>query len=288
MNAGFDRDELNMVFAFDHAKLSNGAYGKWNDQKAQVRDLANAFATWQTALYKRAWNCLFWSNHDQPRAVSKFGDERPEYRALSAKMLATFLYLMQGTPYIYQGEELGMTNMPFRDISECRDIESINAYSELVRGGKVSKRRMMDYISFAGRDNARTPMQWDASEHAGFSAVTPWIAVNPNYTQINAADELANPDSVLRYYQKLLRFRKHRAIIREGDFSLLTHDNDAIQAYVRRLGGEALYVLCNFTDRPQSIRALLPETPRERLLGNYPAPNDAENLRPYEAAAYQI
>ena len=285
--AGFDRGELNMVFAFEHTQLSNGRYGKWSDQKTEPSKLKQVLARWQTQLAGRAWNCLFWSNHDQPRAVSKFGDDRPEYRALSAKMLGTFLYLMQGTPYIFQGEELGMTNMPFERIEDCRDIESINAYHDLVDGGSVTSERMMDYIRFAGRDNARTPMQWSGAPHAGFTRGEPWLRVNPNFSQINVEAEEADPDSVLHYYRRLLRLRKACTVVQEGSFALLLPQSDAVAAYTRSLNGQTLHVLCNFTDRPQPVSGLLPASGAEIVLQNYPAQEDPSVLRPYEAVVYR-
>lgn len=278
--AGFDRGELDMVFQFAHTELSNGCYGKWNDKRTELIKLKGLFANWQLALRDKGWNCLFWGNHDQPRAVSKFGDDRPAYRALSAKMLAACLYLMQGTPYIYQGEELGMTNMPFTSIEECRDIESIRAYRDLVDGGHISSERMMEYIRFAGRDNARTPMQWTDEPNAGFTTGAPWLAVNPNYREIHAQAQEKDPDSVLHFYRKLLKLRKGSAVVREGDFVLLYPESEAVFAYTRQYENETLCVLCNFTDR--TIALPYPSPGGKCILWNYPEPAQAEALRPYE------
>ncbi|MCE5188406.1 MAG: alpha-glucosidase [Eubacteriales bacterium] len=283
--AGFDRGELNMVFSFDHTSLSDGPLGKWSGQKTDLGALKAVLANWQLALHQRGWNCLFWSNHDQPRAVSKFGDDRPAFRARSAKMLATCLYLMQGTPYIFQGEELGMTNAPFETIADCRDIESVNAYHRLVDGGSVSGEQMMRYIRQAGRDNARTPMQWTPGAQAGFTAGTPWIGVNPNYRQINAEAEQADSDSVLCYYRALLRFRRNNPVIRDGDFVMFYPESDSIFAYSRQFDGETLCVFCNFTD----AEAPLPYTPPrigQIVLRNYSEDAPLCSLRPYEAVVY--
>lgn len=269
-----------MVFQFAHTELSNGCYGKWNDKRTELIKLKGLFANWQLALRDKGWNCLFWGNHDQPRAVSKFGDDRPAYRALSAKMLAACLYLMQGTPYIYQGEELGMTNMPFTSIEECRDIESIRAYRDLVDGGHISSERMMEYIRFAGRDNARTPMQWTDEPNAGFTTGAPWLAVNPNYREIHAQAQEKDPDSVLHFYRKLLKLRKGSAVVREGDFVLLYPESEAVFAYTRQYENETLCVLCNFTDR--TIALPYPSPGGKCILWNYPEPAHAEALRPYE------
>ena len=197
--AGEDAHELDMVFQFEHVE-GDGKYGKWTDEKIPLVTLKKTLSRWQTELYGKAWNSLFWDNHDQPRAVSRFGDDRPMYREVSAKMLATCLHMLQGTPYIYQGEELGMTNYPFQRPSDFRDIESVNAYREWCSEGRLSHEVFWPCITFKSRDNARTPVQWDDSPHAGFTTGTPWIAVNPNYTEINAKAETADPNSVFHYY----------------------------------------------------------------------------------------
>lgn len=283
--AGCERGELNMVFQFDHVSLSDGPLGKWSEQKADLRALKAALANWQLAMNARGWNCLFWSNHDQPRAVSKFGDDRPAFRARSAKMLATCLYLMQGTPYIYQGEELGMTNAPFETLEDCRDIESIRAYRRLVDSGSVSGEQMMRYIRRAGRDNARTPMQWTSGAQAGFTAGTPWISVNPNHLEVNVQSEESDPDSVLCYYRSLLRFRKSNPVVRSGDFVMFYPESDSIFAYSRLYGDKMLCVFCNFTD----AEALLPYAPpriSRAVLCNYSEATPLLSLRPYEAIVY--
>ena len=281
--SGFGRGELDMVFQFQHMTLSEGRFGKWSDRRCEVSALRDVLFRWQTRLVSRAWNCLFWSNHDQPRAVSRFGDESSEYRALSAKCLAACMYLLRGTPYIYQGEELGMTNYPFRDVSECRDVETLNAYRELVGGGYMTDGEMLRCIRAAGRDNARTPMQWDASANAGFTTGAPWLAVNPNCAEINAAAELGDPGSVFSFYRELLAFRKANEVIRDGTFRMLDTDSRVI-AYRRELFGEAVETWCNLS--ADAVPA--PDAPAEKpVLGNY---GDAAPgvLRPWECRVFAM
>ena len=254
--AGESTNELNMVFHFEHVELG-GKYGKWTDTKAPIKELKKILSKWQTELKGEAWNSLYWCNHDQPRAVSRFGDDRPEYHALSAKMLATCLHMMQGTPYIYQGEELGMTNYPFVSIDEFKDIESINAYKEWVGNGLVDHDEMMRCLSFKGRDNARTPMQWDASPNAGFTTDTPWIAVNPNYKVINAKEQVENPDSIFCYYKTLIDLRKKYKVIVYGEYESVMPESDTIFAYTRVYKGEKILIVCNFTDTEQDM--IIPE-----------------------------
>ena len=216
--AGENTRELNMVFQFEHVE-SDGKYGKWTDEKLPLPTLKKTLSRWQNELYGKAWNSLFWDNHDQPRAVSRFGDDRPAYREVSAKMLATCLHMLQGTPYVYQGEELGMTNYPFKSPEDFRDIESINAYKEWCQEGSLSHEVFWPCMLFKSRDNARTPMQWDESAQAGFTSGTPWIAVNPNYTEINAKAQTKDPDSVFHYYKKLIALRKETPVMVYGNMS---------------------------------------------------------------------
>lgn len=245
--AGKDTHELNMVFQFEHVE-GDGKYGKWTDEKRPLTTLKKIMSRWQTDLYDQAWNSLFWDNHDQPRAVSRFGDDRPQYREVSAKMLATCLHMMQGTPYIYQGEELGMTNYPFQSPADFRDIESINAYKEWCREGALSHETFWPCITFKSRDNARTPVQWDDSEQAGFTTGTPWIAVNPNYKEINAKAATADPNSVFHYYKKLIALRKATPIIVYGKYEAMMEDSEELFVYTRTLEDEKLLVVCNFCD----------------------------------------
>ena len=288
--ANQDGRELNMVFQFEHMDLDGGESFKWNDRKINLVELKQVLTKWQTELAGTAWNSLFWDNHDQPRIVSRLGDDSTrEYREASAKMLALCLHMMQGTPYVYQGEELGMTNVPFETLEDFRDIESINAYHELTESGQVSPEDMMRFLRYKSRDNARTPMQWDDSENAGFTEGTPWIMVNPNYKEINAKEQMARPDSVFHFYQKLIRLRKEREIIPYGEYELLLPEDPDLYVYTRALGEHKLLVICNF--RKEEKAFTLPEgfDPRkgEILIGNYPD-RELQNtmtLKAYEALA---
>ena len=246
--------ELSMAFQFEHMDLDGGESFKWNTRKINLVELKKLLTKWQKGLEGRAWNSLYWCNHDQPRIVSRMGDDTtPELREKSAKALALCLHMMQGTPYVYQGEELGMTNAPFGELSDFRDIESINAYRELTQTGVMEPGRMLECLRYKSRDNARTPMQWDDTPSAGFTAGNPWIMVNPNYTRINAADQLARPDSVFHFYQKLIRLRHTHEIIVYGSYDLLLPDDPQLYAYTRTLGGEKLLCVCNLTGRPASF-----------------------------------
>ena len=288
--ANQDGRELNMVFQFEHMDLDGGESFKWNDRKINLVELKQVLTKWQTELAGTAWNSLFWDNHDQPRIVSRLGDDSTrEYREASAKMLALCLHMMQGTPYVYQGEELGMTNVPFAALEDFRDIESINAYHELTESGQVSPEDMMRFLRYKSRDNARTPMQWDDSENAGFTTGTPWIMVNPNYKEINAKEQLARPDSVFHFYQKLIRLRKEREIIPYGEYELLLPEDPDLYVYTRALGEHKLLVICNF--RKEEKAFTLPEGfdpgMGEILIGNYPDRELGETmtLKAYEALA---
>ena len=245
--AGEDAHELNMVFQFEHVE-GDGKYGKWTDEQIPLVTLKKTLSRWQTELYGKAWNSLFWDNHDQPRAVSRFGDDRPMYREVSAKMLATCLHMLQGTPYIYQGEELGMTNYPFRSPDDFRDIESVNAYREWCSEGRLTHEVFWPCITFKSRDNARTPVQWDDSPQAGFTTGIPWIAVNPNYVEINAKAETADPDSVFHYYKKLIALRKDNPVVVYGRYEAMMEDSEELFVYTRSLADEKLLVVCSFCD----------------------------------------
>lgn len=285
-----DEKELNMVFQFEHMDVdSDEKAGKWTTRKMDLRNLKKILTRWQKGLQDIAWNSLYWENHDQPRSVSRFGNDSDEYREISAKMLATCIHMMQGTPYVYQGEELGMTNCPFNTLDNFRDLESINAFHELTEQGKMTEEDMMAAISYKGRDNARTPMQWDSSAYAGFSTAKPWIMVNPNYTKINARDQVNREDSVFKYYQKLIKLRHESELIVYGTYDLILDDDKDIYAYIRTLGDEKLIVYCNFSENTREVE--LPEefTNGKVLISNY---NDVKvnpkiTLRPYEAIVIQ-
>lgn len=290
--ASADGKELNMVFQFEHMDLDGGETFKWNDKKIDLRELKRVMTKWQNGLEGSAWNSLYWCNHDQPRMLSRLGDDSPAFREVSAKMLATCLHMMQGTPYVYQGEELGMTNVPFGDIGDFRDIESINAYHELTGKGVFDGDTMLQYLRYKSRDNARTPVQWDDSENAGFTAGTPWIMVNPNYKEINAARQTGDPDSVFSYYKKLIQLRKEQEIIVYGSYELLLPEHGQIYAYLRKLGEERLLVVCSFAREEISIPVseLGDYAVVERLIGNYPeqAWGEQFTLRPFEAFAVKV
>lgn len=247
--AGEDRNELNMVFQFEHVEDACGDHGKWTTAKFNFRDFKKTMIKWQEELQGKAWNSLFLGNHDQPRSVSRFGNDNPAYRETSAKMLATCLHMMQGTPYVYQGEELGMTNAYFDKLEDYRDIESINFFTELTEAGIMTPEYMMKCLMLRSRDNARTPMQWDDSAQGGFTSGKPWIRINSNYKEINAVQQLGDPDSVFHYYQKLIRLRKEKDIIVYGDFEALCRDDDKIFAYTRKLDQKKLLTVCNFSDQ---------------------------------------
>lgn len=281
-----DEKELNMVFQFEHMGVDDDqTFGKWTTKKMDLRDMKEVLTRWQKGLQDVAWNSLYWENHDQPRSVSRFGNDSDKYREISAKMLATCLHMMQGTPYVYQGEELGMTNCPFNALENFRDLESINAYHELTEQGKISEEDMLAAISYRGRDNARTPMQWDDSGYAGFSTAAPWIMVNPNYTKINAKEQVNREDSVFKYYQKLIRLRHESDLIVYGAYDLLLADDKDIYAYERTLGEEKLIVFCNFSENTREVQ--LPEefVNGEILIANYDnaSVSTTLTLRPYEA-----
>lgn len=279
--ANLDGRELNMVFQFEHMGTVQGKYGKWTTERVQMPKLRAVMNKWQNELEGVAWNSLYWDNHDQPRAVSRFGNDGPMYREVSAKMIATCLHMMKGTPYIYQGEEIGMTNAYFKSIDDYQDIEVLNAYKELVQGGFMEEEDFLDCLKAVSRDNARTPMQWDDSENAGFTTGTPWLKVNENYHMINAKAALADKNSVFYYYQKLIQLRKSYDVIIDGVFVGLLKDNDDIYAYERRLGDQRLLVACNFTGNEVPCD-LFQGVSGEELISNYKCHKDGV-LKPYEA-----
>ena len=276
--------EFSMVFQFEHIGLDQiPGKAKWDLAPLQLSALKEVLTKWQVGLHGKRWNSLFWNNHDLPRIVSRWGNDGA-YRQESAKMLATLLHGMQGTPYIYQGEELGMTNVAFPTIDDYRDIETLNMYRERTQAG-YSEADILRSLHAKSRDNARTPMQWDATTNAGFTDGTPWLQVNPNYTAINAADEVADAGSVFHYYQALIRLRKQYPIFSEGDFTLLFADHPALFAYQRRLGDQVMTVLCNFYKEPLTLPAdaVAPFPFNTLLLGNNYTRAEAAHFRPYEA-----
>ena len=282
-----DEKELNMVFQFEHMDVdSDEKAGKWTTRKMDLRNLKKILTRWQKGLQDIAWNSLYWENHDQPRSVSRFGNDNPAYRETSAKMLATCLHMMQGTPYVYQGEELGMTNAYFTELKDYRDIESIQYFHEYTEAGIYTPEYMMKCLMLRGRDNARTPMQWEDSHQAGFTEGTPWIRVNSNYKEINAKQQLSDPNSIFRYYQKLIRLRKEKPVIVYGVFEALYRDHDQIFAYTRTLEGEKLLTVCNFSEHVAKME--IPEEFQknaECLITNLGRKDFGKKvvLKPYEA-----
>ena len=286
-----DGSELSMIFQFEHICASHsGEYGKWKQGEKDFVALKKIFTRWQKALHGCGWNSLFWDNHDLPRAVSAFGDDG-KYRVESAKALATFLHGMQGTPYVYEGEELGMTNIHMTELSEVRDIEARNIYAELQEKG-WSHEEIMKAINMTGRDNARTPMQWDDSEHAGFTSGTPWIAVNPNYKTINAKLELVDKNSVFHYYKKLIALRKSEEwgeLLAEGDYEPFLEEDPDLFMYLRSYGNKKLLVMGNFHGEERTVA--LPIKIADIVLSNYPEPHRWDGwivLRPYEAMMAEV
>ena len=277
--------ELNMVFHFEHtdgSSNSESVIGKWTVNPPRLSYVRGILNKWQTELEGKAWGSLYWDNHDQPRAVSRFGNDSKEWREISAKMLATVLHMQKGTPYIYQGEEFGMTNTHFDSIDDCRDIEEINAYQQYVVDHKlVDSETMLRCFDTIARDNARTPVQWNDSPNAGFTTGTPWINVNPNYTEINAEAALAGPNSVFYYYQKLISLRHTTPIIVYGTFRPLLESSEVIYAYERELDGKVLTVAANWTDKEQEC-TLFDDLGGEELISNYESHKDGV-LQPYEA-----
>jgi len=283
-----DGSELDMVFQFEQVELDGGESFKWNDRKINLVELKEVFSRWQTVLHDRAWNSLYWCNHDQPRIVSRLGNDT-EYREKSAKMLATCLHFLQGTPYVYQGEELGMTNAPFADLSDYRDLESINAYNALViQEKRISHEDMLRFMRRRSRDNSRTPMHWNTGLNAGFSSGTPWIMVNPNYTEINAEEQIQRNDSVFAYYKTLIQLRKKLDIITFGNYELLLPDDPDLYVYTRNYRNERLLVICNFSHKERIFT--LPElfTGAELLLSNDESSDCKSSvaLGPFVAAVY--
>jgi oligo-1,6-glucosidase len=280
------RRELDMVFQFEHVQLDQGT-SKWDVVPRDLLALKASLGRWQRGLADGGWNSLYWNNHDQPRAVSRFGSDAPEHRAAAAKLLATVLHLHRGTPYVYQGEELGMTNSPFAAITDFRDIESINYHDTAVATGSAPE-GVLAALRVMSRDNARSPVQWDASPQAGFSTGEPWLPVNPNHVEINAAEQWADPDSVLHHYRAVISLRHNESAVVHGDFTMLLPDDPVIYAFTRRLGAVELLVLANFSDDPVPVTLpdLVDWDGAELALGNLaaaPARPASTPLRPWEA-----
>jgi len=280
--ANQDHSELDMIFQFEHMDLDGGETFKWNDKKINLIELKHCLSKWQTQLTDKAWNSLYWCNHDQPRIVSRLGDDGA-LREVSAKMLATCIHMMQGTPYIYQGEELGMTNMRFTDRSELRDLESLDAYDRYTKEGRFSKEEMLRLISYKARDNARTPMPWSDEIDGGFTTGKPWMNINPNFKTINAQEQRHRKDSVFNTYKQLVALRKKHDIITTGKYTLLDEKNLSVFSYLRTTDEETLWVICNFTPHQINIPVLEEiDEKRSKILISNVESRSTMILMPYE------
>ncbi|MFI7599312.1 alpha-glucosidase [Actinoplanes sp. NPDC049681] len=281
------RGEVDMVFGFEHVFVDRGP-DPWLLYPLQLTKLKAIFGRWQAGLAEVGWNSLYWNNHDQPRVVSRFGDDSPQYRVRSAKMLGAVLHLHRGTPYVYQGEELGMTNAPFASIADFRDIEALGQYAQATRYEGRSPEDVLTVLRARGRDNARTPMQWDSSPQAGFTTGTPWLAVNPNHTEINAAAAVQDPESVYHFYRRLIELRHKDPVVVYGDFTMLLPDDEQLYAFTRRHGDAELLVIGNFSG--ERARADVPDaaawSAAELVLTNAPAPAGLE-LEPWQVVVYR-
>lgn len=290
-----ERKELNMVFQFDHMHVDYGKFGRYSDLKFKLSDLKEAMFLWQKSLNGVGWNSLYWDNHDQPRFVSRFGNDDSKYRKLSATMLATVLYFQHGTPFIYQGDEIGMTNVAFDSIDSYKDIEAHNMYLKFSNMG-LSNDEIMSYIHNKSRDNARTPMQWNSNSFAGFSGVDPWIELNPNYSKINVVNDMNSDFSIHDYYKKLIKYRKGNEIVRDGDFKEIGLEDSDIFSYTRTYKGKTLLVLGSFSDKkvcyniPNNLQKFKRELVVSNYNGNIEQNKDASTLylRPYEALVFYM
>ena len=279
--ANCDGTELNMVFQFEHVSIDYGQFGKYTENRYRLKDLIEVLSKWQDGLSDKGWNSLYFENHDQPRSVSRFGDvSTPLYWEKSAKMLATCLYMLQGTPYIYQGQEIGMTNPRFESFADYKDIEAKNAYRDLVEEQKImTEDQFLRCVFNLGRDNARTPMQWNNSSYAGFSKAAPWMKVNPDYQDINVEKQRNDPDSILSYYKTLIKLRKNYKVIVYGKYELLNPISEYIWAYKRKLDNTVMTVMANFSD--QTVGCELFKQESGILLSNY-RQHQILKLQPYE------
>lgn len=279
------RHELSMVFQFEHVTLDQKDGNKWDVMPLDFVELKRVFDKWQNELEQDGWNSLFWNNHDLPRAVSHFGNDSDEYRVKSAKMLAIVLHMQKGTPYIYQGEEIGMTNTPIHSVDEINDIESQNFYDQASENG-WNESRILDAININGRDNARRPMAWNSDVNGGFTTGTPWLSLNPAYTQINVSQALEDSNSIFYFYKQLIKLRHDYLIITEGDFEDILPDHPTIYAYTRTLNHQKWLILANFSD--QFVKTTLDFKVKKVILSNDEIHFDTTTLNPYEAVVYEI
>jgi oligo-1,6-glucosidase len=283
------RQELDMVFTFEHVGLDEQpGLGKWALAELPLPVLKQNLARWQEGLAEVGWNSLYWDNHDQPRAVSRFGDDSPQHRVASAKTLATVLHLHKGTPYVYQGEELGMTNSYYTDIDQYRDIEALSYHRDALRMG-VPVEKVLESLAAKGRDNARTPMQWDDSDHAGFTTGTPWLPANPNKDTINAAAATADPGSVFHHYRRLVELRHRHPVVVHGRFELLLPDHPQLWVLTRTLDEDTVVVVANCSSEPATVApGVVPDLEGARLLLATHEPAAGWDLGPWESRVYEL
>ena len=280
---------FSMIISFEHVDIDMAKHGfatKWHRAPFALDRLKAVMSRWQEVLADRGWNCLYFNNHDQPRAVSRFAPD-PRFRRQGATMLATALHLLKGTPFVYQGEEIGMANTSFAVLSDFRDLESINAYDELTRVQGFAPEDALEKIRFRSRDNARTPMQWDASSGAGFTSGEPWIAVSPDHAEVNVAAQRADPRSVLNHYRRLIALRRAEPVVVHGRYALVDGD-PRLWVYRREAENCRLVVLCNFSTDRVPVTPMDGETLGERLIGNYPEGAPEADLQPYEARVHRL
>ena len=288
--ASLSGKELNMCFQFEHVGLDDDPVrGRYGFGKLSLPEFKANLTKWQNELEGKAWNSLYFENHDQPRSVSRWGSDSSEYRERSAKMLATCLHMMKGTPYVYQGQELGMTNCPWESLDEINDIESLGNVRQHMANGLLTEEEAVEVMRRTSRDNARTPMQWDDSDCAGFTTGKPWLKINPNYQSVNAAEELKRDDSVFHYYQKLISLRKQLDVIVDGTYELLEQDDPDLFVYTRTLGTEKLLVVCNFAGRQRSFRVPEEFAGGEILISNNERKSAADPVvEPYESFVVRV
>lgn len=284
--AGSDSHELNMVFQFERVDAETENNSKWTLRRVKLPVLKEIFSRWQTDLDGKSWNSLYWENHDQPRCVSRYGDTETYWKE-SAKMLAVCLYMQKGTPYIYEGQELGMTNMTFSSPADLHDVEAVNAYREMTEVKHLDPAYVMKCMNRICRDNARTPFQWNGNYAAGFTTGTPWMPVNSNYTAVNAEDERRDPDSILNFYRRLNSLRKEYDVIVYGSYKLLLPDDDRLFVYTRTFKNVELLIICNFT--AETVPYIVPEQflGARMIISNYDAPASGR-VRPYEGSVYAV
>ncbi len=276
--------ELNMVFQFEHVKIGNGKLGKFTTDRFDFMEFKEVMTRWQVELHEKAWNSVYLGNHDQPRSLTRFGDDSKTYRQVSAKMLATFNLSLQGTPYIFQGEEIGMTNAYFDKIEYYKDVESLGYFKQYTSEGLISEAEMLKCLKLRSRDNARTPMHWSDKENAGFTTGTPWMRVIDNYDEINVASQLNDPNSVLNYYKEMIQVRKQNPTLIYGEFEPVDKLNTKVFSYFRKMENEVYFVACNFFD--QKVEIEIPSClNKEVLISNYGIQEVKETLvlQPYEA-----